>query len=133
MPKGKIINANTNGFDKNPENINRNGANGRSITKCLKEMLSQKVIEFSIKMKKEDGSVTEKNFKLEAKDDFNHLLAAVAIQKALGGDKAFWSEVMTRCEGSPTQKVEQTVTLSDKLNKIKKISFVDNSIPENEI
>jgi hypothetical protein len=80
-------------------------------------MLAQKTIEFSIKMIKEDGTVTTKNFKLESKDDFNHLLAAVAIQKALNGDKAFWSEVMNRCEGAVKQELEMSGSQRIELSK----------------
>ena len=61
MPKGEIINANTNGFDKNPQNINKDGR-PPSLKKKILELIQK---DGSIKFKKEqvkkihdDGSVS---------------------------------------------------------------------------
>jgi len=38
MAKRKIHNANTNGFDKNPQNINRKGANRKTVSSVIIEL-----------------------------------------------------------------------------------------------
>lgn len=86
-------------------------------------------------MTSEDGKSRVKKLKLETKKDFKTAISFILMQKALSGDLKAIEMVFDRTEGKALQKIEasQDVTLTDKLDKIKKISFINNSVNENDI
>jgi len=119
---------NTNGFQKNPENINRNGANGRSVTKCLKELLNDNIANVEIILTNEKGLKKIKKFQLQTKSDFNELLSILLLQKAISGDLQAIREILDRTEGKPLQKTENSIDLTPKLNIIVNNDEITNEI-----
>ena len=97
---------NINGFDKNPQNINRSGANRKSVTHYLKELGSAKEISYEIKFIDKDGNKRTTKGKSQSKDEINKLVAMLLVQKALEGDLKAIQELLDRTEGKPTQKIE---------------------------
>lgn len=96
---------NTNGFQKNPQNINKTGANAKSITASMKELLAGDYVSFEIILTNEDGEEKITKGSIKSKDTLNQLLATILIQKAIGGDLNAIKEVLSRCEGAPDQKI----------------------------
>lgn len=98
-------NINKKGFDKCPENINKKGAPGKSITKILRELLNEKIAEVEIIYTDVDGNQKTDKIKLESKKEFNSAISIKLIQKALSGDLQSIKEILDRTEGKPTQYI----------------------------
>jgi uncharacterized protein YihD (DUF1040 family) len=96
------------GFDKNPQNINRTGANRSPMSAILKQLTDDKISEIEIKMTSEDGKSRVKKLKLETKQDFKTAISFILMQKALSGDLKAIEMVFDRTEGKPLQKTENT-------------------------
>jgi hypothetical protein len=109
--------ASSKGFKQCPENINKTGANGRSITKIIKDLLSGNIVEVEVTLTDENGIKKEIKSTLNSKDEFAQSIAAILIQKALGGDMAAIKEILDRTEGKPQQAVDHT-TGGEKINII---------------
>lgn len=128
MKNDKEIYKKARGFDKNPQNINRKGTPGKSVTKVLKELLAEKIADVEIILTNEKGEKKIKKLKLETKGDFNSALAVILLQKALSGDLQALRELLDRTEGKPLQKVEQSIDTVPKINII-----VENEDTVNEV
>ena len=104
MPKGDFGNKrNTNGFDKNPENINRSGQNAGSISHILKTLGEENIISYELITT--DSNDIKKIHKgtLKSKDSLNKALSIILFQKALTGDLKAIREILDRTEGKPNQ------------------------------
>lgn len=104
----KVLNGNKdgNGFDKNPQNINRKGSPGKSITKCLKELLDSNLVELELVQTKADGTKKTVKINVEARDGMNKALSVILLRKALDGDLQAIKEIFDRTEGKATQPIE---------------------------
>jgi len=109
--------ASTKGFKQCPENINKTGANGKSVTKILKDILSGNIVEVQITLTDSQGQKKEIKTTLQSKYDWNQAIAGILIEKAIGGDMAAIKEILDRTEGKPQQAIDHT-SGGDKINII---------------
>ena len=106
MPGGKgNINGsdNTNGFQKNPQNINRSGANANSISHILKTLGEENIISYELITTNSEGKEKIHKGTLKSKDTLNTTLSIILFQKALKGDLKAIREILDRTEGKPNQ------------------------------
>lgn len=124
MAKGKIHledKANTNGFDKNPQNINRTGQNV-SIKRQLKDLLeSDGNITFPAKQVikvNDDGSVT---LKLPTQMQLAMKLSSWAMSKKGNDSLKAIQIIMEYIDGKPNQNIElnNSVTITKDYEKVK--------------
>lgn len=116
---GKIENfgtkRNTKGFDKLPQNINKNGAL-KPISKILKELGEAKEIHYNIKIIDMNGQKDVREGEINSRSTLNEVIAIMLFQKALEGDLKAISEIMDRTEGKPKQVVETPDLTGFKIN-----------------
>ena len=105
---------NINGFDKNSQNINRNGRPRRPFSEIIKDFgeLEHLTYELEITARDKDTKqIQTKTLKgnINSKDDktLNELVVAILYQRAIGGDLKAIQDLMDRQEGKPIQKIEQ--------------------------
>ncbi|MCP4665148.1 MAG: hypothetical protein GY849_02185 [Deltaproteobacteria bacterium] len=120
---------NTNGFDKNPSNINKTGENGKSISSILKKMGEEKIISYKLTLTDSDGNTKTKQGSLESKEDLNTVLASILFQKAITGDLKAIREILDRTEGKPKQEIESKQEIKMNAPKI----IVQDKECENEL
>jgi len=131
MAKKKIHNANTNGFQKNPQNINRSGKNRKTVSSVILQLQKsgaepvrpKQVVDLFESLL--NCTETELNQIIADKEQpmLNRIVAKEMLNK-----KGFEiiEKMLDRVHGRPTQKVEnQNLDLTAELDKIKKISFID--------
>lgn len=123
MKNDKKIYEKAKGFDKNPQNINRTGANRSPMSAILKQLTDDKVSEIEIIMTSDDGKIRTKKLKLETKQDFKTAISFILMQKALAGDLKAIDMIFDRTEGKALEKVQQTI--DNKIN-ISPIQWVDD-------
>jgi hypothetical protein len=118
------------GFDKNPQNINKTGANGRTVTKVLKELLNGDYIELELTIIDKDGQKKTQKLNLQSKNDLNTAIATVLLSKALKGDLRAITEILDRTEGKPQQHIEQNTNINiqppDPFAKIRENHGIDD-------
>ena len=98
--------AGTSTFAQRPQDINKSGANGSSITKYLKEIVGGNIVDLQITITKAGGEQEEINLNIESKGELSKALAALLIQQALGGSFKAIQEVIDRIDGKAPQTLK---------------------------
>lgn len=113
------------GFDANPQNINRTGANRGSISEIMKELLQGNLIEYEFVITNNDGEKKIKKGKVESKTDLKTLMATLHISKSLNDLNAF-RELLNRTEGSVVKPIDVT-TNGENLNNSNQLPIINIS------
>jgi len=126
------------GFDKNPQNINKKGR-PLKIYSIIKELGYSKDDLKTVFAELPFYTIAELT-EISKKKNTPAIVIVVAMAFKSAIEKNDYSkikEIIEHTIGKPLQQkeVSQTteLTLSEQLNKVKKISFIDNSVNEDEI
>jgi hypothetical protein len=95
-----------NGFEKNPQNINKNGRPKSTISELLDELTDAKSLSFQIEFTDQNGEKHTRKGKFKTKKSIKEMIAAQLIQKAVKGDLKAIREFLDRTEGKPQQKLD---------------------------
>jgi hypothetical protein len=130
--KNKIKNANTNGFDKNPQNINRSGANRKTVSTVVLELRKKGAEAVTgkqiIDLFESLFNCSEKELKEIITDKEQPMLNRIVAKQML--DKKGFDiieKMLDRAHGKAIakQEIETNLTLKDQLENIERIEFVD--------
>ena len=117
---------NTNGFQKNPQNINKTGANRNPISAILKRLGDGNIIELEYTITNSDGEKKTTKLDLSTKKSINEAISVMLLQKAMKGDLKAIDMVLDRQEGKALQ------TSDIKLENIIKYKNVSKQFPDKE-
>jgi hypothetical protein len=143
MPYKKIPNRNTNGFDKNPQNINRKGTPKRKLVSTVIAEMDEKGIKPATPTEIKTLYLSFLNLTRQeltdiAKDEAQPMLNRI-ISKAMLDSKGFdvIKEMLDRSIGKANQQIEATITNTEPItgfiievaqtNNAKKDTSVPNS------
>jgi hypothetical protein len=101
------------GFDKNPQNINRTGANRKPISAILKQLLDEKIVSFELTLTDANGNQKTKKTELKSKAAFKEVIAISLLQKAMSGDLKAMDMVLDRTEGKAKETIEQNINMTE--------------------
>jgi hypothetical protein len=101
------------GFDKNPQNINKTGANRKPISAILKQLLDEKIVSFELTLTDANGNQKTKKTELKSKAAFKEVIAISLLQKAMAGDLKAMDMVLDRTEGKAKETIEQNINMTE--------------------
>jgi hypothetical protein len=111
MPGGNPEKIKNKGFDKHPENINKNGRpKGQSLITILKNILEKEAPD-SVTNNEYIQSYIESNLVKRKLTHQETIMLKLIHSAEVMGDMAAMKEILNRIEGPITEKIEQTINI----------------------